>query len=139
MRRHSARPCHPGVAGAVAPGARHSRRVARFHILLSRNFGALAGCFLCASRPSANLAARLTRNWVLAHRGAFRCTILTGALVPRRGTAAGVPGPRRNADDCDAGWFAPVATLRRPLLFRHAGRSLAVPLRDCLLAYSVFR
>jgi hypothetical protein len=30
------------------------------------------------------------------------------------GAPAGVPGPRRNADDCDAGWFAPVATRRRP-------------------------
>ena len=27
-----------------------------------------------------------------------------------------VPGPRRNADDRDAGWFAPVATRRRPIL-----------------------
>ena len=32
------------------------------------------------------------------------------------GAPAGVPGPRRNADECDAGWFAPVATRRRPLL-----------------------
>src|SRR5579859_165179 len=32
------------------------------------------------------------------------------------GAPAGVPGPRRNADDCDAGWFAPVATRRRPML-----------------------
>ncbi len=40
----------------------------------------------------------------------------TGALVPRRGTTAGVPGPRRNADECDAGWFAPVATRRRSML-----------------------
>ena len=39
--------------------------------------------------------------------------MLTGALVPRRGTVAGVPGPRRSADECDAGWFAPVATRRR--------------------------
>src|SRR5262249_26499411 len=31
------------------------------------------------------------------------------------GAPAGVPGPRRNADDCDAGWFAPVATRRRPI------------------------
>src|SRR5579859_7013628 len=31
------------------------------------------------------------------------------------GAPAGVPGPRRNADDCDAGWFAPVATRRRPM------------------------
>ncbi len=40
--------------------------------------------------------------------------MLTGALVPRWGTVAGVPGPRRSADDRDAGWFAPVATRRRP-------------------------
>jgi hypothetical protein len=46
----------------------------------------------------------------------FPCSIHIGALVPRRGTAAGVPGPRRNADDRDAGWFAPVATRRRPML-----------------------
>ena len=32
------------------------------------------------------------------------------------GAPAGVPGPRRNADDCDAGWFAPVATRRRAML-----------------------
>ena len=38
----------------------------------------------------------------------------TGASVPRRSTTAGVPGPRRNADERDAGWFAPVATRRRP-------------------------
>ena len=31
------------------------------------------------------------------------------------GAPAGVPGPRRNADDCDAGWFAPVATRRRSI------------------------
>src|SRR6266571_4319203 len=41
--------------------------------------------------------------------------MLTGALVPRRGTVAGVPGPRRSADECDAGWFAPVATRRRSI------------------------
>jgi hypothetical protein len=40
--------------------------------------------------------------------------MLTGALVPRWGTVAGVPGPRRSADERDAGWFAPVATRRRP-------------------------
>src|ERR1043166_3887488 len=44
--------------------------------------------------------------------------MLTGALVPRRGTDAGVPGPRRSADECDAGWFAPVATRRRSLFFQ---------------------
>src|SRR5580658_3613137 len=54
-------------------------------------------------------------NWVLTHRGVFACSIHSGALVPRRSTIAGVPGPRRNADDRDAGWFAPVATRRRPI------------------------
>src|SRR5579859_447654 len=46
------------------------------------------------------------------------------------GAPAGVPGPRRNADDCDAGWFAPVATRRRPML-RPLGlrRGLAVSAR----------
>jgi len=43
--------------------------------------------------------------------------MFAGALVPRRGTTAGVPGPRRSADECDAGWFAPVATRRRSLFF----------------------
>ena len=43
--------------------------------------------------------------------------MLTGALVPRWGTVAGVPGPRRSADERDAGWFAPVATRRRPFLY----------------------
>src|SRR5438046_1946775 len=28
------------------------------------------------------------------------------------GAPAGVPGPRRNADECDAGWFARVRALR---------------------------
>src|SRR5436190_9653164 len=44
------------------------------------------------------------------------------------GAPAGVPGPRRNADECDAGWFAPVATRRRPLLpdFQSASLWLAV-------------
>src|SRR5580693_1140604 len=55
-------------------------------------------------------------NWVLTHWGVFPCSIHIGALVPRRSAAAGVPGPRRNADDRDAGWFAPVATRRRPKL-----------------------
>ena len=55
-------------------------------------------------------------NWVLTHLGAFPCNIHIGALVPRRSTTAGVPGPRRNADERDAGWFAPVATRRRPML-----------------------
>src|ERR1700683_1114793 len=54
-------------------------------------------------------------NWVLTHWGVFACSIHSGALVPRRSTIAGVPGPRRNADDRDAGWFAPVAPRRRPI------------------------
>src|SRR5215470_8287050 len=59
---------------------------------------------------------RFASNPVLTHKGAVRCNMLTGALVPRWGTVAGVPGPRRSADECDAGWFAPVATRRRPFL-----------------------
>src|SRR5580692_580432 len=67
-------------------------------------------------------------NWVLTHWGVFACSIHSGALVPRRSTIAGVPGPRRNADDRDAGWFAPVATRRRPILtaFWAVSRGLAV-------------
>jgi len=44
------------------------------------------------------------------------------------GAPAGVPGPRRNADDCDAGWFAPVATRRRPIFgaFQAPSPQLAV-------------
>src|SRR5262245_16309275 len=57
---------------------------------------------------------RFASNPVLTHMGEVRCNMLTGALVPRWGTVAGVPGPRRSADECDAGWFAPVATRRRP-------------------------
>jgi len=41
------------------------------------------------------------------------------------GAPAGVPGPRRNADDCDAGWFAPVATRRRPVFAALGGFALA--------------
>src|SRR5262249_15983917 len=52
--------------------------------------------------------------------GEVRCNMLTGALVPRWGTIAGVPGPRRSADECDAGWFAPVATRRRPFYWGNA-------------------
>src|ERR1700753_3907158 len=63
---------------------------------------------------------RWARNWVLTHTGGFPCSIHIGALVPRRGTAAGVPGPRRNADECDAGWFAPVATRRRSISGGHS-------------------
>ena len=45
---------------------------------------------------------------------------------PPSGTTAGVPGPRGNADDSDAGWFAPVAT-RVALFWSHCvvhGKSL---------------
>src|ERR1700733_10745236 len=68
-------------------------------------------------------------NWVLTHWGVFACSIHSGALVPRRSTIAGVPGPRRNADDRDAGWFAPVATRRRPIFAAlcAASRWLAAP------------
>jgi hypothetical protein len=49
------------------------------------------------------------------HRGGIRCSIQSVLWSPV-GAPAGVPGPRRSADDCDAGWFAPVATRRRPML-----------------------
>src|SRR5215472_6941447 len=51
---------------------------------------------------------------VLTHKGGFRCNMHTVLWSPV-GAPAGVPGPRRNADECDAGWFAPVATRRRPI------------------------
>src|SRR5580704_3915691 len=60
---------------------------------------------------------RFACNPVLTYKGGVRCNMFAGALVPRRGTTAGVPGPRRSADECDAGWFAPVATRRRSLFF----------------------
>src|SRR5262249_59784391 len=53
-------------------------------------------------------------NPVLTHKGGFRCNMHT-VLWCGVGAPAGVPGPRRNADECDAGWFAPVATRRRPI------------------------
>src|ERR1700761_7658841 len=58
-------------------------------------------------------------NPLLTHKGEDRCNMLTGALVPRWGTVAGVPGPRRSADERDAGWFAPVATRRRPFVYKY--------------------
>src|ERR1035438_9975192 len=61
--------------------------------------------------------------YTVTHQGAFPCNIHSGALVPRRSTTAGVPGPRRNADERDAGWFAPVATRRRPKLAAFNGSS----------------
>ncbi len=70
-----------------------------------------------ALRTSATLSGqRWACSRVLTHKGGVPCNMHTGALVPRRGTTAGVPGPRRNADECDAGWFAPVATRRRSML-----------------------
>src|SRR5215470_3228035 len=51
---------------------------------------------------------------VLTHKGGIRCNMHTVLWSPV-GAPAGVPGPRRNADECDAGWFAPVATRRRPI------------------------
>jgi hypothetical protein len=59
-------------------------------------------------------------NEVLTHKGGFRCTMHMVLWSPV-GAPAGVPGPRRNADECDAGWFAPVATRRRPNLRRPLG------------------
>src|SRR5580698_8369019 len=52
-------------------------------------------------------------NWVLTHWGVFACSIHSGALVPRR-----------SADDRDAGWFAPVATRRRPIFAALCAASL---------------
>ncbi len=69
-------------------------------------------------------------NWVLTHWGVFPCTIHIDALVPRRSITAGVPGPRRNADDRDAGWFAPVATRRRPNFAAFRG-GFAMPRCTC--------
>ena len=69
----------------------------------------LTGDWACSG-----LVPRSGCNWVLTQWGVFPCTIHIDALVPRRSITAGVPGPRRNADDRDAGWFAPVATRRRP-------------------------
>ncbi len=60
-------------------------------------------------------------NQVLTHKGGFRCNMHMVLWSPV-GAPAGVPGPRRNADECDAGWFAPVATRRRPNLRRPLGR-----------------
>ena len=56
-------------------------------------------------------------------RNVLRVVCITGGIVVAFkpvlwspvGAPAGVPGPRRNADDCDAGWFAPVATRRRSI------------------------
>jgi hypothetical protein len=66
---------------------------------------------------------------VLTHKGGVPCKVGAGALVPRRSTTAGVPGPRRNADECDAGWFAPVATRRRPMFraFKRPEHRAALP------------
>src|SRR5215468_2641231 len=52
---------------------------------------------------------------VLTRKGGFRSNMHMVLWSPV-GAPAGVPGPRRNADECDAGWFAPVATRRRPML-----------------------
>src|SRR5215469_6365655 len=74
---------------------------------------------------------RFACNPVLTHKGGVRCNMMAGALVPRRGTDAGVPGPRRSADECDAGWFAPVATRRRSMIggLRPPHQRLAVSVR----------
>src|SRR5260370_9530506 len=70
---------------------------------------------------------------VLTHMGAVRGNMLTGALVPRWGTVAGVPGPRRRADESDAGGFAPVATPGRPFLPARLPNppTVRVPFRPC--------
>jgi hypothetical protein len=46
----------------------------------------------------------------------FGVTFLPVLWSPAGAPIAGVPGPRRSADECDAGWFAPVATRRRSML-----------------------
>src|SRR5580700_2077653 len=45
----------------------------------------------------------------------FGVTCLPVLWSPAGAPIAGVPGPRRSADECDAGWFAPVATRRRSM------------------------
>jgi hypothetical protein len=45
----------------------------------------------------------------------FGVTFLPVLWSPAGAPIAGVPGPRRSADECDAGWFAPVATRRRSM------------------------
>src|SRR5580658_8749724 len=45
----------------------------------------------------------------------FGVTFLPVLWSPAGAPTAGVPGPRRSADECDAGWFAPVATRRRSI------------------------
>jgi hypothetical protein len=81
-------------------------------------------------------AVKETTNWRTALRnrltrtGGFRCK-LQAVLWSPVGAPAGVPGPRRNADECDAGWFAPVATRRRSMFAarRPAHLGLAVQFR----------
>ena len=57
----------------------------------------------------------------------FGVTFLPVLWSPAGAPIAGVPGPRRSADECDAGWFAPVATRRRSMLrlFQSLRRRLA--------------
>src|SRR5580704_8768218 len=60
----------------------------------------------------------------------FGVTCLPVLWSPAGAPIAGVPGPRRSADECDAGWFAPVATRRRSMFGgrrRPPSRKLAVP------------
>jgi hypothetical protein len=58
----------------------------------------------------------------------FGVTFLPVLWSPAGAPIAGVPGPRRSADECDAGWFAPVATRRRFMFggLRPPSRWLAV-------------
>jgi len=65
----------------------------------------------------------------LTRKGGFRCNMHMVLWSPV-GAPAGVPGPRRNADECDAGWFAPVATRRRSIF--------AGPVAGFAVARSVF-
>ena len=61
----------------------------------------------------------------------FGVTFLPVLWSPAGAPIAGVPGPRRSADECDAGWFAPVATRRRSMFggLRPPSRRLAVDWR----------
>src|SRR3954453_11753775 len=53
------------------------------------------------------LVTKSARDNLLTNRGGVRCTVCTGALVPRRSARAGVPGPRRHTDDATPGGLPP--------------------------------
>jgi hypothetical protein len=72
----------------------------------------LQRCSRCVERHRSRTVSGTRLSAGLMHRGWFGVSIQPVLWSPV-GAPAGVPGPRRNADDCDAGWFAPVATRRR--------------------------